>query len=569
MPDNCVNIVIGGEAGQGLVTVGDFLAKALVRAGYEIVVTQDYLSRVRGGHNTYAIRVSPDTVYGPRESIDLLVALDARTVLLHRAALTDRGMVLADESIDRIGHPGLSIPFKALCPKPIFENVAALGILAKLLCLDQVWIEKLIAESFHKKGGQVVDDNVKVFGDALAWAEAQQTVFTCMAPPVRAEKRLFMHGNEAIALGALAAGANFCSYYPMTPSTSVASTLIAHSERMGMLVEQAEDEIAAINMALGASYAGAKAVVPTSGGGFALMVEGVSLAGMTETPIVVILAQRPGPATGLPTRTEQGDLNMVLYAGHGDFPRAVFAPGTPEQCFEMTYRAIDQAEKWQSPVFVLTDQYLADSYRAVVPFDLSALPPVSRPALSTDDPSGYERYAYADNGVSPRLIPGFGEHLVVLDSDEHTPDGHITEDLAVRARMVDKRMRKGQGLKNDVLAPDFTGDDAPDVLLACWGSTHGPAMEAAQALRSRGERAAVLHFGQVCPLNPDHFLKLLESAKSTVMVEGNFSCQLAALIRQETGYVFAKTISRYDGLPVTARYILEHLDTAPTAETTA
>jgi len=562
MPDTCVNIVIGGEAGQGLVTVGDFLAKALVRAGYEIVVTQDYLSRIRGGHNTYAIRVSHEAVHGPRESIDLLVALDARTVAIHKEDLTARAMVLADESIDLMGRPGLSIPFKTLCPKPLFENMAALGVLSQILCLDRKWFEGLIAEVFQKKGDDIVSANLKAFADALAWAGSQQAGFACMPAAVRTQKRLFMHGNDAIALGALAAGANFCSYYPMTPSSSVASTLIEHAQGMGMLVEQAEDEIAAINMALGASYAGARVVVPTSGGGFALMVEGISLSGMTETPVVVVLAQRPGPATGLPTRTEQGDLNLVLYAGHGDFPRAVFAPGTPEQCFEMTYRAMDQAEKWQSPVFVLTDQYLADSYRAVAPFDLSALPPVSAPALTTDDPDGYERYAITENGVSPRLVPGFGEHLVVVDSDEHTPDGHITEDLGVRVRMVDKRMRKGLGLQDDALPPTFTGDEAPEVLLACWGSTYGPAVEAAQTLREQGKKTAVLHFGQVYPLNPDQFLPRLASAGRTVMVEGNYSCQLAALIRQETGYVFGATVSRYDGLPVTARYILKQLETA-------
>ena len=560
MSDNSVNIVIGGEAGQGLVTVGDFLAKTLVRAGYEIVVTQDYQSRIRGGHNTYAIRASHEAIFGPRESIDLLVALNAQTVALHKDELTGRAMVLADESIDLAGHAGLSIPFKKLCPKPIFENMAALGVLAQMLCIERAWIEGLITETFHKKGDQVVAENLKVFSESLAWAQAQNAGYSCMTPAVRTGKRYFMNGNEAIALGALAAGANFCSYYPMTPSTSVAAALIEKGSEMGMLVEQAEDEIAAINMALGASYAGARVVVPTAGGGFALMVEGVSLAGMTETPIVVILAQRPGPATGLPTRTEQGDLNMVLYAGHGDFPRAVYAPGTPEQCFDLAYRAMDQAEKWQSPVFVLTDQYLADSFRAVVPFDLSKLAPVASPGLAVDAPAGYERYADTPSGVSPRLVPGFGEHLVVLDSDEHTADGHITEDLGVRARMVDKRMRKASGLLADCLAPEISGGSStPDTLLVCWGSTYGPALEAAQNLREKGTDTAVMHFGQVFPLSPEQFLPTLESARRVIMVEGNYSGQLALLIRQETGFAFKQVITRYDGLPVTASYILERL----------
>ncbi len=560
MSDICINIVIGGEAGQGLVTVGDFLARALVRAGYEIVVTQDYMSRIRGGHNTYAIRVSPEAVHGPRESIDLLVALNQETVELHRTRLTSRALVLAEAGIPLMGHPGLSIPFKELCPRPIFENMAALGVLTQILCLERSWIEGLISEKFTKKGDQIVEENLKVFADAHAWASERQAVFSCMPPALRTEKRLFMNGNEAIALGALAAGANFCSFYPMTPATSVSAEFISKGVKLGMLVEQAEDEIAAINMALGASYAGARVVVPTSGGGFALMVEGISLSGMTETPVTVVLAQRPGPATGLPTRTEQGDLNMVLYAGHGDFPRAVYAPGTPEQCFELTCRAVNQAEKWQSPVFVLTDQYLADSYRAVVPFDLEALPEPSYPAVETADPAGYERYAVTESGVSPRLIPGFGEYLVVLDSDEHTPDGHITEDLDVRIRMMDKRMRKHQGLLADVVPPTLTGDESPSVLLACWGSTLGPAIEAAEKLRAAGKSAAVMHFGQVWPLVPDQFLPALQAAEKTVMVEGNHSGQLARLIRQETGYAFGAVLTRYDGLPLTAAYILDRLD---------
>jgi 2-oxoglutarate ferredoxin oxidoreductase subunit alpha len=560
MPDSSVNIVIGGEAGQGLVTVGDFLAKALVRAGYEIVVTQDYQSRVRGGHNTYAVRVSPEPVHGPRETIDLLVALNAETVALHKGQLTARALVIAGDSVDLSGAPGLAVPFKSLCPKPIFENMAALGVLSRLLCLDAAWIKGIISETFARKGEQAVADNLAVFAAASDWAEASGAAFTCMAPPMRTDKRLFLNGNEALAFGALAAGANFSSYYPMTPATSVASTFVEKGVKLGMLVEQAEDEIAAINMALGASYAGAKAVVPTSGGGFALMVEGVSLAGMTETPIVIVLAQRPGPATGLPTRTEQGDLNMALYAGHGDFPRAMYAPGTPEQCFELAYRAVDQAEKWQSPMFVLTDQYLADSFRGVVPFDLSVLPPAANPGLSCEEPAGYARYADTPSGVSPRLVPGFGTHLVVLDSDEHTPDGHITEDLGVRVRMVDKRMRKAEGIMSSIMPPTFDGDREPEILLVCWGSTYGPALEAAEILRERGTKAAVIHFSQVWPLNPDLFLPVLATAGRVVMVEGNYSGQLAKLIRQETGYAFGQVVTRYDGLPVTAAYILDRLD---------
>ncbi len=559
MGASAVNIVIGGEAGQGLVTVGEFLSRALVRAGYAIVVTQDYQSRIRGGHNTFAIRADSAPVVAPTEGIDLLVALSAETLDIHRSDLTDRALVLADAAHGLAGLPGLAIPYKELCPKPLYENMAALGVLGALLCLDPAWITGLIAEKFGRKGEDVVAANRQVFTAAMDWTAAQQAAFACLPPPEARGKRVMLHGNEAIALGGLAAGVNFCSFYPMTPGTSVIQAYIDHADRMGVVCEQAEDEIAAVIMAIGASYAGARPMVSTSGGGFALMVEGVSLSGMLETPVTIVVAQRPGPATGLPTRTEQADLDMVLSAGHGEFPRAVFAPGSVEQCFHLAHRAVDTAERFQSPVFILTDQFLADSFRDVAPFDLDGLPPVARPLTAVPDPAGYVRYAAADDGVSPRLVPGFCEATVVLDSDEHTPDGHITEDLGVRVAMQDKRMRKHDGLAKAALPPDVYGDPDGATLLTCWGSTLGAALEAAEALREKGEKAAVLHFSQVWPLVPDTFMPVLGKARRTVMVEGNFAGQLARLVRRETGYVFDGSVNRYDGLPFTAAYILERL----------
>ncbi|WP_027186256.1 2-oxoacid:acceptor oxidoreductase subunit alpha [Desulfovibrio inopinatus] len=560
MSDTSVNIVIGGEAGQGLVTVGDFLSKALVRAGYEIVVSQDYMSRVRGGHNTYAIRTSPDPVLAPKDEIDILVALNAETVSLHSDALSERAVVLADESVSFESKRRLKVPFKELIPKTIFENTAALGILAQLLCLEKTWFHRLIEETFSKKGKEIVQQNIDVFEGAFAWSQENDVSFECIAPATRTEKRLRLHGNEAIALGALAAGVNFCSFYPMTPSTSIALNLIAKGERMGLVAEQAEDEIAAVNMALGASFAGACVLVPTSGGGFALMTEGVSLAGMTETPVVFALAMRPGPATGLPTRTAQSDLNLVLYAGHGDFVRAIFTPGDIEECFYLTWKAVDLAERVQSPMFILTDQFLADSYRAVAPFDLDSLADVTKPDLSEEPDSNYMRYAMTKNGVSPRKLPGFGEFLVIADSDEHTQDGHITEDLAVAVDMADKRMRKMDILKEVIVPPTLDGDDIPELLLVCFGSTKGAALEAASMLREAGGKVAVIHFSQVYPLDSAHFLDVFESADRVVFVEGNVTGQFADLVRKETGFEADDRILRYDGLPFTAAYIIDRLE---------
>jgi len=376
---------------------------------------------------------------------------------------------------------------------------------------------------------------------------------------------MMMNGNQAIALGAVSAGARFCAFYPMTPATSVPLTLISIAERAGIVVEQVEDEIAAVNMAVGASYTGAPSMVATSGGGFALMVEGVSLAGMTETPIVFVVAQRPGPATGLPTRTEQADLGFVLHAGHGEFPRAILAPGTVEECFDLTRRAFFLAEEFQTPVFVLTDQYLADSFRAVEPFDVASLDFV-RPGsgyVHKDAGAGsgaYLRHALTESGISPRLIPGMSANLVVTDSDEHTEDGHLTEDLDVRILMVEKRLKKGEGLTTKSIPPEYAGDDSPEILFVSWGSGRGPVMEAARALRERGESTAVLHFSQVWPIAPGAFIEYLGKAGRVVSVEGNATGQLAALIARETGFMIGERISRYDGRPLTPEYILDKFD---------
>ncbi len=555
------NIMIGGEAGQGLATVGQLLSKSLVRAGYHILVRQDYMSRVRGGHNTFAIRTGAKPVKAPCDQVDLLLALNQETVDLHAADLADKGLVLLDAGLDPKGAAHLAIPFKELAPKVIFHNVVGLGVLASLLGLDRKEPERLLRDTFGKKGDEIVNQNLAVLDKAYAWVAQQGADFSAL-PAVQGARRLMMQSNEAIALGAMAAGADFCAFYPMTPSTSVAMNLIARGRKLGVVVEQVEDEIAAVNMALGASWAGARAIVSTSGGGFALMVEGVSMAGVAEVPIVMVLAQRPGPATGLATRTEQGELNMVLTAGHGEFPRAVFAPWSMEDFFHLTYKAFDLAERTQSPVFILTDQYSADSLRSVEPFDLGGLPATTQPDLSDDGAADYKRYAFTDSGVSPRRIPGLGKSLSVADSHEHVESGHMSEDADNRVAMNDKRLRKERILVDEVVAPDYLGDESPDLLLVCWGSTRGAAEEAADRVREGGSTAAVMHFTQLWPLVPDQFLDKLEAAGRVVCVEGNATGQLEALLRRETGFRAHGKVLKYDGRTFTSDYILSALETA-------
>lgn len=561
MKDETRNLLIGGEAGQGLATISDILCKALMRHGYFIIMTQDYMSRVRGGHNTFAIRVGRDEPIAPKESYDFLIAFNKETVELHRKELHSNSLIIADLKLAVEDGNCLNVPFEDLS-EPQSANIAHLGILAAILGLDREILRKTVSDFFKGKSAEIIRKNEEALEKTFEWAtaNAHYPLLKLESPQSRV-KRLMINGNQAIALGALSAGIKFYSFYPMTPATSIGVALASYMEKYPLVVEQAEDEIAAMNMAIGASFAGVPAMVGTSGGGFALMTEAVSLAGVSETPVVVVVAQRPGPATGLATRTEQADLFLVLHAGHGEFPRAILTPGNPGQCFHLTPKAFDLAEASQGPVFVLSDQFLADYYQAIEPFDMSGQQPVNPGAEPDKDNSVYKRYRFTEDCVSPRLIPGKSEHLVVGDSHEHSEDGHITEDQTIRKRMVEKRLKKMEFLKKEVIEPEFTGDENPELLLVCWGSTRGSAIEACNMLRERDTKAAVLHFPQVWPLVPEGFVRYLENAQEIVGVESNATAQFARLIRQETGVEIRKTILRYDGRPITPEYILRQLDT--------
>jgi 2-oxoglutarate ferredoxin oxidoreductase subunit alpha len=549
------NVLIGGEAGQGLQTVGHLLAKSLVRSGYSIHVTQTYESRVRGGHNTFSIRFGPQKVPAGQEAIDILIALNEETIDFHQKELKKTGLIIGDGEWKRKGKNWIGLPLKELGEKT-YWNTACMGVAAGLIGLDEEVVAKAIEDTFGEKGSQ---ENRKVLGASYPWLKQQSRDWEKLPAVPRPAKRLLMNAHEAVALGAISAGLKFCAFYPMSPSMSIAQTLIDWAGEMGLVVEQAEDEIAAVNMAIGASFAGVPSMVPTSGGGFALMVEAVSLAAVSETPLVIIVGQRPGPATGLATRTEQGDLWFVLHASHGEFPRAVFAPGTLEECFHLTRKAFELAEKYQGPMFVLTDHFFADSYREMKPVDVSKLSFVRPQGDPSSVKTPYLRYRITKKGISPRLLPGLTKHLVVADSHEHTEDGHLTENLSIRPKMVDKRLRKGDGIRSEVIPPSFQGDERPDLLLVSWGSTQGAAAEAAAQWGSGKKKAATLHFSQVWPMIPNQFMKRLEQAKRVVAVEGNATGQLAQLIRRETGFVVKKRVLRYDGLPITPEYILRHL----------
>ncbi|UCG38588.1 MAG: 2-oxoacid:acceptor oxidoreductase subunit alpha [bacterium] len=554
---NSATIVLGGEAGQGIQTIEFILARVLKRSGYHIFSTKEYMSRIRGGTNTITIRVSDRPVAALAHRVDLLVPLH-RSVLEHVGdRMREDTLILGDAGVLDAGPRTVHAPLSEIAREAggkIYENTAAVGILAGALDADRQVLADYVREYFARKKPEVIEHNEAAALAGHAWGlalrgEGKVPFSIPRNPEVRGN--LLISGAEAVGLGAIAGGCNFVSSYPMSPSTAVLTFLAAHDESFGIVAEQAEDEIAAVNMAVGAWYSGARAMATTSGGGFALMEEGISLAGMLETPLVIHLAQRPGPATGLPTRTEQGDLELALYAGHGEFPRVVYAPGSTRECFLLTARAFDVADRCQVPVFILTDQYTMDTYYDIPGLDLEAVPFRKHIVKS---PADYLRYRITENGISPRAVPGFGDGLVTADSDEHDEAGHITEDMGVRVAMVDKRLRKAASLDAEALGPVFAGPEDYSILLAGWGSTHHVISEALE-LSGRTDTAC-LHFPQVYPF-PSRARRYLEQAQKVVVVENNATGQFARLLNLHGGREADELILRYDGLAFTVEELTE------------
>jgi len=561
-----LNILIGGAAGQGVHSITLPLAKTLMRQGCWVLGTQDYQSRIRGGHLFNKIRLADQPLFSSREGVDLLIALNQETVALHHRELSPRGLIIYDAS--EVKELPSSIPALALSPETLLPeaqgkaeiavNAGACGAVLGLLKVPLGPLLALLKEAFEDKGREVVEWNVQAATRGYEQAGAQAFGFSLAGVSPAPEPRLLISGHEAMALGALAGGLQFISGYPMTPWTSLLNAVAQRAPRYQVVVEQAEDEIAAINLAIGASYTGARSLVGTSGGGFCLMTEALGLAAVTETPLVIVVSMRPGPSTGLPTRTEQGDLSFVLYAGQGDFPRAVLAPGTPAQGFALMAKALNLADRWQLPVFLLTDQYFADTQFTHLPGEFPEVR-VDRGLATGPAPGVYQRYAYTPDGVSPRRLPGFGPELVVADSDEHTPDGHLTEDLAVRVQMHDKRLGKLKGLVQEL--GGITSAGAPDapLTLICWGSSLGPVQEAVARLQAGGTPARMVHLSELWPFPAAAVAAALSKSKKLVMVEMNATGQLHRLLRQETGIKADHLVLKYDGAPFTPEYILRGL----------
>ena len=558
-----ITITIGGEAGQGIQTVGDLLSQVCQKAGLYVMAINDFESRIRGGHSFVQIRVSDHAVFSPRKDVHLLIALDLETVRRHQHRIPEGGLILSQNPFEEAEKTLVPVEFEALAEQAggkITANTVAAGSCLALLGAPFDFLKAVLADRFGGKDPSVLEKNIKAaeFGYAAVSEIPFRWAFTWDKGP---EKGVLMNGSKAIALGALAADCRFAAFYPMSPATGVIRNLTALTDEIPFVVEQAEDEIAAVNMMIGASFAGVRAMTSTSGGGFCLMTEGLGLAAIAEVPVIIVNAQRPGPATGLPTRTAQGDLLFVITASQDEFPRFVFAPRSVDEAFFLTTRAFELAEKYQVPAILLTDQFLNDS--VFLTREKFVAPDAVTRFIATDkdlkSPDQYRRFAVTDTGVSPRALPCQGQAMVTSSGNEHLEDGHISEDKDNRTRMVNKRNAKLPAMTEEMAGPEGYFEEAGLVLVG-WGSSAGAIREAVDLLREKNIDAGCLTFSNLWPFPVEKVKAAAIHAKKWVSVELNSMAQFRLLLRQQAGIDCAGAILKYDGRPLFPQDIIDQID---------
>ena len=560
-----INIKIAGAAGQGMQTIGFILGKVLTRSGLHVFASQDNESRIRGGHNFFQLRIGINPVLSITDRLDVLIALNQNAMDLHQDALLGKGAIVFDsEQIQAEGNATnlCGIPLEKLAidhaGNKRYFNTVALGAVIGILKSDFERLDAFLKNFFSSKSA-VADANSRAAKAGFDYISNNYPNLTLSLPICQQPtKKMFINGNDAIALGALASGCQFFAAYPMSPATSILTYLAGKADECKMIVEQAEDEIAAITMAISASFTGVRSMTATSGGGFSLMVESLGFAGVSETPLVIVNAQRPGPATGLPTRTEQSDLRFVLHASQGEFPRVILAPGTAREAFYLTIKAFHLAYKYQVPVILLTDQYLADSFFTEEKFDnfpqeIDTFFPSGK---ELSEESNYLRYRFTETGISPRIPPSWEGYESICDSHEHTEDGHITEDPLIRIKMVEKRFKKFEGIVKELGQPLRTGPDKADILLIGWGSTYGVIKEVTELLLQEGVSISLMHLQEIWPFPETPVRQHLEQSKRCFVVENNATAQLSNIIQEITGHIPDGNVLKYDGRPFSCEELL-------------
>ncbi|MEA1923864.1 MAG: 2-oxoacid:acceptor oxidoreductase subunit alpha [Pseudomonadota bacterium] len=561
---NFRNIVIAGAAGQGVDSAVALAGKVLLKAGFQLFITADYQSRVRGGHNFMRIRFSDQPLAAAVSSIDYLLALNEESLTRHLPDLTSEGLAfaMADDSINIIDQRVVNIPTKAgpkAAQDKTFTGIKLLTLLfAELGFSPEIFKETIERQFGRKLSTKLLQTNLDTISEITTFFAARASQPLSFTPQPDSQ-RMLVNGNESIALGMVAAGIGVYTAYPMTPSTSVLNVLADCGPQLGIAVEQVEDEIAALNAALGASYAGARAATGSSGAGICLMAEAIGMAGISEIPIVIFDAQRSSPATGMATRTEQADLLFVAHVSHGDFPRLIIAPANHTESFYLTAEAFNLADYWQIPVFILSDQAQASAESSVNEFDLAKIT-IDRGVIA-DEPQNCERlrrYEITESGISPRAFPQLSQWLISCDSHEHNEIGQLSDNIENRNRQHKKRMRKLKNLADTLPAPEIIGAPA-DNLLICWGSTVGPVLEAAEIFRAQGNKLAIAVFQYLYPLNRERIEKALAPFKNIYTIEGNFSGQLGKLLQMETTVRITSHIGKTDGRLFTVEDVLQSL----------
>ncbi len=577
-----VTIKIAGEAGSGVATIGLALCRALKGLGMHVFSENDYPSLIRGGHNSVTVRASSSKIYCLSGPIHLLICLNKNAATRHRDELAEDAIVIYDGEAIKLAEeetrPGISydsVPLSRIAKEegnPLFENSAAIGAALSMLGAESLVAENEMQKSFGKKGPEIVAKNIAAArkGAQNARQDAPGALRISFGPKL--EGQILLNGNDAICIGALRAGCKFVAEYPMSPSSSVLHWMAAYERDFGMVVKHTEDEIAAMNMICGAAFTGVRAITATSGGGFSLMVEALGMAGISEQPVVIVEVQRCGPSTGLPTYTEQADLQFALHASQGEFPRLVYCPGDVEECFYGMVDVMNWAEKLQVPAIVLSDKYLAEQYATVPRFDLKKAK-IERGKRMEDsemekrshwmdaNPAKpvFKRHEFTQDGISPQCFPGQENGMHVASSYEHDETGFTSEDPHMRIEMIDKRAKKLDAIPQALLKPRLYGSKDAEFLLVSWGSTKNPCLEALKMLEAEGFKVKFMHITFASPFDSLSILNELQRSKKQLICEGNSNAQMRALIREKTGFLIKNTLLKYDGRPFIPLQIAEEV----------
>jgi 2-oxoglutarate ferredoxin oxidoreductase subunit alpha len=571
-----LTVWIGGAAGDGIASAGESFAKACSRSGYHVFAYNSYQSVIRGGHSWLRLRVSGKKPVNHGDETNLLVALNQDTLDRHLQEVAPGGVAVFNT--DKV-KPSYDPPKGVkLCPLPvpqltalykdlpIMQNTVAVGAATFLIGLDTTGLESVIASTFAKKGEKVIQSNVEAAKAGFEYAKKNLAPLPTQLSKTGA-KRALVTGNETLAMGAAAAGCQFYCAYPMSPATGVLHWMAAHAEKLGICVKQLEDEIAVVNMAIGANHAGVRAMCATSGGGFALMTEAIGMSAMIETPLVVINVMRAGPSTGVPTKTEQGDLNQAIGASQGDFPRIILAPKSIPDSFATVGLAFNLADRYQCPVIILSDLLISEGNETVdaaileqeIAIDRGEIIRPTDPAAASGDGS-YLRYADTESGISPRALPGTPNHMYVSGTDEHDEDGVLVSDVytdpTIRKKMVEKRTRKMTTALSRIPAPKLEGPAKADVTLVGWGSTWGVITEAVERLNASGVSANHLQINCLVPFHAEAVTKALSGKKKIVVVENSEAGQFARHLRAETGIAAHAHVRKYDGEPFEPKHVV-------------